>query len=482
MHTFRTISITLVILLFLGFTSTEALAKRHYDRGDSSGGTNTESTISYRSVRYLAKTYLDDFQAVDPNITYRDLTSYINSLKAKSVSEAETALQAYLISLQGAPVNQPPSISGSSTAIVNEGEAYQFTPSASDPEGDSLVFTIVNKPLWAVFDTTTGSLSGTPDYDAAGLYDGVQISVSDGESTSTLPVFSVTVNDVAQDPVEPDPVVTAGPPTLQTAVVNGENIVLSWIQENAVPEGGYDTFIDDVDTNTQYRTTATTASISGLDVTQSHCFSVESRYTDTGEFFSSNQVCSDAQQSPNQSPVISGTPSTTTEVGESYSFTPTASDPDGDQLVFTATNLPGWASVDSTTGRVSGVPGEQDAGSYPGITILVSDGSSSDSLAPFTLLVEAAPSQTQASATLTWSAPSTRTDGTSLSMSEIDGYRIYMGESESDLTPVMDINDNTLTVYTFTNLSAGTYYFSVTAYDMDGIESGFSNIISRSAL
>ena len=40
--------------------------------------------------------------------------------------------------------------------------AYSFQPTAKDANGDTLRFSISNKPAWATFSTTTGRLSGTP--------------------------------------------------------------------------------------------------------------------------------------------------------------------------------------------------------------------------------------------------------------------------------------------------------------------------------
>ena len=182
----------------------------------------------------------------------------------------------------------------------------------------------------------------------------------------------------------------------------------------------------------------------------------------------------------NQAPTISGTPPTTVTVGESYSFTPTSSDADGDVLSFSILNPPAWASFDNQTGTLQGTPEAHDAGSYTEIEILVSDAKTSTSLVPFTLVVEALP--TTGSTTLAWIPPSTRTDGTPLSLSEIDGYRIYMGDSETTLALVMDINDHSVTHYTLTNIVTGTYFFSVTVYDVDSNESGFSNIVEKSTL
>ncbi len=68
------------------------------------------------------------------------------------------------------PPNQPPVISGSAPSSVAEGQAYSFTPTASDPDGQSLSFSIAGKPAWASFNTANGQLSGTPGAGSAGSY------------------------------------------------------------------------------------------------------------------------------------------------------------------------------------------------------------------------------------------------------------------------------------------------------------------------
>ncbi len=93
----------------------------------------------------------------------------------------------------GTPTNKPPVISGNPPTSVQAGSAYAFTPTASDPEGKTLAFTITNKPGWATFSTTTGKLSGTPSSAQTGLYSNIQIKVSDGSLTASLQTFAINV-------------------------------------------------------------------------------------------------------------------------------------------------------------------------------------------------------------------------------------------------------------------------------------------------
>jgi hypothetical protein len=81
------------------------------------------------------------------------------------------------------------------------------------------------------------------------------------------------------------------------------------------------------------------------------------------------------------------------------------------------------------------------------------------------------------SVSLSWISPDTRADGDYLSLNDLAGFKVYMGTSENSLRQLVDLNDNQITKYTVNNLAAGSYYFAVSAYDQDGLESGFSQVI-----
>jgi len=90
-----------------------------------------------------------------------------------------------------APTNRAPTIGGSPTLSATVGTAYSFRPTASDPDGNTLGFSIQNRPSWATFSTATGQLSGTPT--TAGSNANIVISVSDGKASTALPAFAITV-------------------------------------------------------------------------------------------------------------------------------------------------------------------------------------------------------------------------------------------------------------------------------------------------
>ena len=57
---------------------------------------------------------------------------------------------------------------------------------------------------------------------------------------------------------------------------------------------------------------------------------------------------------------------------------------------------------------------------------------------------------------------------------DIAGYKLYLGNHSRNYTQIIDLGLNTH--YTIRNLVDGTlYYFSLTAYNKNGLESSFSN-------
>ena len=91
--------------------------------------------------------------------------------------------------------------------------------------------------------------------------------------------------------------------------------------------------------------------------------------------------------SGNTAPTVTGTPATNVTAGERYSFKPNATDGDGDALVFGVMNRPTWATFNTATGRLSGVPHNANAGMYRRIVISVSDGVASRVLPAFAITV-----------------------------------------------------------------------------------------------
>jgi hypothetical protein len=89
--------------------------------------------------------------------------------------------------------NGPPVISGSPRASVVENNRYSFVPTANDPDGDPLTFSVDGLPGWANFDSSDGSVTGTSSAADVGEYRGISVSVSDGKARDSIGDFSIEV-------------------------------------------------------------------------------------------------------------------------------------------------------------------------------------------------------------------------------------------------------------------------------------------------
>jgi hypothetical protein len=298
-------------------------------------------------------------------------TSYNVYIRAYDASGGSW-LPAFTIRVVAGTGNTPPTISGSPATSVIAGSAYSFTPTAADANGNALTFSIVNRPSWAIFNTTTGRLSGTPTASNVGTYSNVTIRVSDGTATTSLTAFALTV------------------------------------------------------------------------------------------------------RASNTAPTISGTPTPAILIGNAYSFTPVAADANGNPLTFSIVNMPAWATFSTTNGRLSGTPTAAHVGTYSNITIRVSDGTATTSLPAFAIAVNQVG---VGNATVTWTPPTQNTNGSTLT--NLAGYRVVYGTNAANLTQVVQVPNAGTTVQVVENLTSGTYYFAVKAYNTAGAESDLSNISSK---
>jgi hypothetical protein len=87
---------------------------------------------------------------------------------------------------------------------------------------------------------------------------------------------------------------------------------------------------------------------------------------------------------------------------------------------------------------------------------------------------------TSQTAIVSWTPPVQRTDGSALT--DLAGYRVYYGKGLNSLTQIIDIRNVGQTSQFIDNLDTGTWYFAVTAYTNDGLESEMSNLGAKRIL
>jgi hypothetical protein len=143
-----------------------------------------------------------------------------------------------------------------------------------------------------------------------------------------------------------------------------------------------------------------------------------------------------------------------------------------------------WLIVSPTTGSITNSaqisvsvnPAGLAAGTYAAtVTVTATKGGSISVPVMFTVTSGSttglkSTSSSVGTVTLTWD-PSTATN--------LAGYKIYIGTASGGYGSPITVGN--VTSYTISNLGIGsTYYFAVTDYNTSGVESGFSNEVSKS--
>jgi hypothetical protein len=393
--------------------------------------------------------------------TYSNITIVVSD----ATSSASLSSFAIVVTLSA---SDTPVMSGNPATSVVAGQAYSFQPTATDPASKALTFSIAHVPSWATFSTTTGQLSGTPTSAQTGTDSNIIISASNGTSSASLTPFTITVTapDAPKISGTPATHVTAGQTYgFQPMATDPEGKRLTFSIVNRPAWASFNT------TTGELSGTPTTTEVGsypsvGISVSNGTLSAALAQFSIT--------VSKPAAPAAPESPTISGTPLASVVAGHAYSFTPTTTDPSGAALTFSVKNAPSWATFNSATGELSGTPTEADVATYSNITISVSNGTTSVSLPAFPIAVT---QMANGSATLEWVAPTENTNGTPLT--NLAGYRVYYGTSATAMTQTVQIANPDIVTHEVSNLSPGTWYFSVRSYTSANVESNASAVASK---
>ena len=253
----------------------------------------------------------------------------------------------------------------------------------SDPNGDALTLVAVDAPAGgAVAFEADGTVTYTPSADVSGV-DRFSYTVSDGTAGARGRV-TVTVNPVNDPPVAADDEATISGDYYTFAYGTSIEVLLNdvdpdggplTIESVSPPENGFiDSFYssprfgEPSEGYIQYRPNA------DFFGTDTFTYTVVDQDGATATATVTVRV--------NGEPQFTSAPQTEAVVGEPYSFTLVAEDPNGDPLTLRAQtyysdDLPAWLSFTDNgdgTGTFSGTPGEDDLGSIVTLYVVASDG------------------------------------------------------------------------------------------------------------
>jgi hypothetical protein len=271
--------------------------------------------------------------------------TYSNIVISVTDGTTKVSLPAFSLVVKPNP-NKSPTISGTPPSTATVGVLYSFQPTAKDPEGKTLTFSIKNKPSWATFSSTTGKLSGTPT--AAGKFGSIKIIVSDGVSSASLTYFTITVSGGSTTNTPP---VISGTPSTSVGVGKAYSF------QPSASDANHDPLTFSITNKPSWATfSASTGKLSGTPATTGSTSNIVIKVSD-GKVTASLAAFGIS--------VVSGTPSTTGSV--TLNWTPPTRNTDGSTL----TNLAGYKVV---YGKSAGSLTSVAQISNPGISSYVIDG------------------------------------------------------------------------------------------------------------
>lgn len=130
---------------------------------------------------------------------YETKASY--ALTVRVTANSVSATQALTVSVTN--VNEAPDISTTSLTSAVEDRPYEFSVIASDPESNSLTWSLTTAPAFLSINATTGQLSGTPASSDAGTHT-VVIRVSDGTINDSVSYNLQVLPDLDGDGIPDD--------------------------------------------------------------------------------------------------------------------------------------------------------------------------------------------------------------------------------------------------------------------------------------
>jgi len=263
-------------------------------------------------------------------------------------------------------VNRPPALAEIGDKTIFPDTPLVFQISASDPDDNNLSYTASNLPEGAIFDPNTQYFSWTPYYEQAGSHS-ISFTVSDDGNPKLSDSKTITIN-VGNANAPPKLAVIGNKDITEnetltfvvTATDANNKDVLTFSAENLPPGAIF---------NSNNQTVSWTP-----DYSQAGQYQVTFKVTDNGTPPKSDQKDIWIYVgNVNRYPVLASIGNKTAYCGVPLKFTISANDPDGDALIYSASNLPSGASFNPTTQEFNWTPGLTDQGGTYTVSFKVAD-------------------------------------------------------------------------------------------------------------
>jgi uncharacterized protein (TIGR03437 family) len=245
------------------------------------------------------------------------------------------------------PVNQAPNAQNASTS-TNEDTAKVIPLTASDPDGDSLTYSIVSGPSKGALSGSGASRTYTPNANATGA-DSFTFRVNDGRGGTDDGVISITINAVNDPPTAQNQSVTTAANTAKAIALVGSDIDGDSLAYSIFTAPAHGT----VTGSGANRTYTPANNYSGPD---SFVFRVSD-----GNANANGTVSITVTAAPNSPPTATDA-STSTNEDTQKGITLTGTDPNGDSLTFTVLSQPSKGSLSGTPPNLTYTPNANATG------------------------------------------------------------------------------------------------------------------------
>jgi hypothetical protein len=289
------------------------------------------------------------------------------------VSDGKSGQVTEAISITINPVNHPPVLAPIGNKTVTAGQLLNFTVTATDADQDTLTYSVTNLPSGANFNTSTGVFNWTSP--VAGTYYNIVFGVTDGKLEPVTRTIWINVNAANHSPVLNsigNKTSSVGQPlSFTVTATDADQDTLTYSVTN-LPSGA----------NFNTSTGVFNWTPDNANVYSNVTFGV----TD-GKSTPVTETINITINAVNHPPVLGPIGNKTGSVGQPLSFTITASDADHDTLTYSASNLPGGVSFNTSTGVFNWTP--DSASVYSNVSFGITDGKSAPVTETITITINA---------------------------------------------------------------------------------------------
>ncbi|MDF3030667.1 MAG: adhesin, partial [Moraxellaceae bacterium] len=345
-----------VISTTAGTSASEGVAYSYdVNASDTEGSTLTYSlTTKPASMTINSSTGVISWTPPDATANYSE------SVTVQVSDGSQTDTESWTINVTAN--NDSPSITSTAVTSGSESVAYSYDVNATDPEAQTLTYSLVSPPSGMTINSGTGVISWTPPEALTGYSQGVSVNVSDGTNTANQAyTITVTANNDA--------------PSISSVAVTSaaENVAYS-----------YD--VNATDPESQTLTYSLTANPSGMTINGSTGViswtppQAGSTYTEnvtvqvTDGTNPVTQSFTITVTSSNDPPTFTSTDNTAATEGVAYSNDVNGSDPEGGSLTYSLTSSPAGMTIDAATGVIGWTPPQALSNYTQGVTVQISDG------------------------------------------------------------------------------------------------------------